>query len=412
MAVIAASLVSTTATNAAEPTEYEQYLLELVNRARANPTAEVSRVANETVTQPGYWGSYTGYNDYIGFLGAASLNEGPPQLGGAAYTIPPEPKQPLAFNTDLMDTARAYVALMQANDSVSHSLGGTTVEQRMSAQGYDTDDPTDSAQNGWLPGAENNSTNATSDPFDLAAYNGDIRAETIDLTHHRLFADPRSSGRGHRLTMMVSDWREAGIALSFGTDGAFNSMYANHVFALQNDRGPFITGVAYNDTVADKFYTPEANEALGGLSVTVSDTQTQQVVGTTSTFASGGYAVAVPADGTYDVRFASSSGDVDEVITGVVVGAENVKVDAIDPGSGGSGASAFEITSIVIRGGDVTITWSSTAGSRYRVRTSTDQTSWATITSSEMTASGATSSYTDTGAASQSRRRLYQVEQF
>ena len=29
---------------AAEPTEYEQYLLELINRARADPEAEVARV--------------------------------------------------------------------------------------------------------------------------------------------------------------------------------------------------------------------------------------------------------------------------------------------------------------------------------------------------------------------------------
>lgn len=48
--------------SAAEPTEYEQYMLELINRARANPVAEVTRLASESASQPGYWGGYYGFN--------------------------------------------------------------------------------------------------------------------------------------------------------------------------------------------------------------------------------------------------------------------------------------------------------------------------------------------------------------
>ena len=125
--VLILGLVIPVVSHSAEPTEYEQYLLELVNRARANPTAEVSRIDAEATSQPGYWGSYTRFNSYDGFAGAPSLNEGPPTLGGSVYRIHSAARQPLAFNPALIDGARAYVAQMQTSDSINHNLGGTSV---------------------------------------------------------------------------------------------------------------------------------------------------------------------------------------------------------------------------------------------------------------------------------------------
>ena len=64
------------------PTPAEQYLVELINRARANPVAEVQRLAND----PNWAGALP------------DLNEGLP-----AGTIPATAKQPLAINLFLTD---------------------------------------------------------------------------------------------------------------------------------------------------------------------------------------------------------------------------------------------------------------------------------------------------------------------
>src|SRR5215218_3843830 len=90
------------------PTDYEQYMLELLNRARANPSAEASRLG-------------------------ISLNEGLP-----AGTITSTAKQPLAFNTNLIDAARKHSAWMIANDTFAHAgENNTDPGDRMTAAGYD-----------------------------------------------------------------------------------------------------------------------------------------------------------------------------------------------------------------------------------------------------------------------------------
>ncbi|HBE16383.1 MAG TPA: hypothetical protein DEG17_05185 [Cyanobacteria bacterium UBA11149] len=74
---------------AIEPTAHEQYMLELVNRARLNPQAEVDR------------------NPYV-----ADLNE-----DLAPGTISNTPKQALAFNLQLIDAARQHSQWMLDTDT-------------------------------------------------------------------------------------------------------------------------------------------------------------------------------------------------------------------------------------------------------------------------------------------------------
>ena len=69
-----------------QPTAEEQYLLELVNRARQNPTAEAQ-------------------------LYGISLNE-----GLSPGTISETPKPPLAFNLNLIDAAREHSQWMLDTD--------------------------------------------------------------------------------------------------------------------------------------------------------------------------------------------------------------------------------------------------------------------------------------------------------
>ena len=90
-AILMTFAATTETVEAREPTDYEQYMLELVNRARANPNAEVARLSGEP------WGDDG--------TAVPDLNEGPPTLGGEPWTIPAGPHQPLAFNLDIVDAA-------------------------------------------------------------------------------------------------------------------------------------------------------------------------------------------------------------------------------------------------------------------------------------------------------------------
>src|SRR5439155_6210211 len=90
-----------------EPTAEEQFMLELINRARANPTAEAARLGID-------------------------LNE-----GIETDLISPAPKQALAFNVKLIQSARGHSQWMLDNDAVTHvETGGIDPADRMRAAGY------------------------------------------------------------------------------------------------------------------------------------------------------------------------------------------------------------------------------------------------------------------------------------
>ena len=109
------------------PTDFEQYQLELVNRARANPPAEVTRLSGAT------WGDDPAQVPGTAFPRPQTpdLNEGLP-----AGTISPAAKQPLAFNTSLIQAARDYSQTLIDNNAFEHEFGGTTPQSRMQAAGY------------------------------------------------------------------------------------------------------------------------------------------------------------------------------------------------------------------------------------------------------------------------------------
>src|SRR4051812_48822413 len=93
--------------SAAYPTALEQYVVELINRGRANPSAEAQRYG-------------------------VALNE-----GLAAGTISTAAKQPLAVNPYLTDGARNHSGWMLDTGTFSHTgSGGSNPGGRMSAAGY------------------------------------------------------------------------------------------------------------------------------------------------------------------------------------------------------------------------------------------------------------------------------------
>lgn len=284
------------------PTEFEQYQLELINRARANPNAEVTRLSGLT------WGD-------TGSPATPNLNE-----GLAAGTISSAAKQPLAFNTRLIQSAGNYSNTLLANDAFTHTFGGTTPQGRMTAAGY--------TFSGSFANGENIAVSASSGSFA-------INQQRVQDQYNGLFVDGNVGGRGHRLNLMNASYREVGIGIRaaggydlFASQGLpnANAIISTQDFAFSSapNSGPFITGVAYRDLITDNFYTPGAGEALGGLSVNVFLADTNTLIGTTTTFASGGYGISV-ANGTYDVQFVGSG--FNSLIENVTVSSLNVKVD-------------------------------------------------------------------------------------
>ncbi|MCB1203157.1 MAG: CAP domain-containing protein [Verrucomicrobiae bacterium] len=294
-------LLSTSGAFTREPTDLEQYYLELVNRARANPNAEVTRLSGET------WGD-------MGTPAAPNLNE-----GLVPGTISASAKQPLAFDPRLIDAADAYSQLLLDSEEFSHTAGGTTAKSRMEAQGYT-----------FIPASasgENLATTASTGPHP-------VNVERVDDHHSGLFIDGDVAGRGHRTNLMEPVFREVGIAILPDLDGqsifgpGFNDVLSTQDFATSSGR-VFITGVVYNDGNNNNFYDP--GESAGVLNLRV-ETLGGSQVGSGTTFASGGYSINLGAlaPGTYILVLEEGFGAEAEVQFSWT-GSTNVKADFVDP---------------------------------------------------------------------------------
>lgn len=263
------------------PTNIEQYMVELINRARANPAAEASR-------------------DGI------SLNEGLP-----AGTISTAAKQPLAINPYLTDSAKGHTQWMLSSGNFSHTgSGGSAPNNRMSAAGYNFVGPWTWAENiAWR------------------SFNGSSLTTTLaDQLQKDLFVDSPVPDRGHRTNILNSSIREIGAGF---TAGAFDGY--SHAGMLTTDfastaGNAFFTGVAYSDTVTkDNFYTP--GEGLAGVTITATRISDSAVFSTT-TFSSGGYSLQVPP-GTYQVMASGAGLAQPTAFSTVTIGSQNVKKDFV-----------------------------------------------------------------------------------
>ncbi len=261
------------------PTNYEQYLVELINRGRANPSAEASRYGID-------------------------LNE-----GLTAGTISAAVKQPLAINPNLTDAARKHSANMLSSSVFDHvETNGSDPGDRMTAAGY-------SFTGNWTWG-ENIAERGTT---------GAVNQLTFTAQEHQdLFVDSGIQGRGHRVNLMNGAFREIGAGLATGSFQGYNTLMGTEDFATSGS-SVFLTGVVYNDSAVtkDNFYTP--GEGLTGVTISAKNSSTNAVLSATS-WSSGGYSLALPA-GTYTVT--ASGGTLGGSVTynNVVIDTQNVKKD-------------------------------------------------------------------------------------
>ncbi len=255
--------------------DQEQLLLELVNRARANPVAEAQRFS-------------IGLND-----------------GLAAGTITTDPKQPLAPNQILTNIAAAHSLDMLNRDYFSHTTLGTTngAPERAVAAGYGT---TAVGENiAW--GGDTGPVNQNQQVLDRYA---------------SLFRSP-----GHRQNTLHPPYEEAGMGIEYGVFTADNVNYnagmVTENFGIRHVN-PYITGVVYTDSNNNNFY--DIGESIRSGNITVTNNSTGAAF-TDNIGVSGSYGIIVPA-GTYTVAATFRIGTTDYRSTSTVtVAAVNVKQD-------------------------------------------------------------------------------------
>ena len=260
----------------------EQLLIELINRARLDPQAEADR--------------------YLG----GDLNQG---IG--AGTLTNFTRQPLAGNDALNRAADAHSQHMLNVNMFEHTgIGDGTPGSRATGQGY--------------------GTNQVSENISARFENPTIDLNAAILENHRgLFQSPT----GHRQNMLNNNDREVGVGQQGGPyffQGQTwqTSMVTEKFSSFSNDI--FLTGVFYNDTNNDNFYS--IGEAVGNQTVTMGAMNAV-------TAAAGGYQIDVGnTTGFQNVMYANVNVNLE--FTG-----QNVKFDIVD------GASVYTSTNINIVSG-------------------------------------------------------------
>jgi serralysin len=222
----------------------EQYLLELINRARLDPAAEASRQG-------------------------VALTAGGADVSGAV-------KQVLAPNDALQTAATNHTAWMFANDVFAHQgAGGLTSLGRAENLGYYGRVGENLS---WL-GQQGSTESWVSSHFD------------------NLWSSP-----AHRPNTMRDEFKEIGLDVANGMGGlrGASGTAASIVTEVFGVRGPgaFVTGVAYTDRNDNGFYN--IGEGRSGVSIKVGST-------TDRTEGAGGYAVLTSPSGTTAVTVTAGS---------------------------------------------------------------------------------------------------------
>ncbi|HOY24067.1 MAG TPA: CAP domain-containing protein, partial [Cellvibrio sp.] len=259
-----------------QPTAQEVLVMELVNRARANPEAEAARYG-------------------------ISLNDG---ITGAA--IAATPKQPLAHNLLLIDAACAHSQWMLGADIFSHTgINDSTPSTRMSAAGY-------LFAGSWMSGENIAWGGTTGSSINLTNY---------ALQHHEgLFKSP-----GHRLNILEANFRELGIGQK---QGFFLSNGTNYVSSMltqnfaRSGSSYYLTGVVYKDLNNNEFY--DVGEGLSGINISFNGA-------TYPVYAAGAYSIPV-SNGTYNLTI---TGDAlgSAAFSTVQINNANVKMDVLLTGN-------------------------------------------------------------------------------
>ncbi len=268
-----------------EPTAEEQFMLEFINRARANPGAEGLRL--KATMDADILSAYAFFHVDLDMLVADF----------AGYPARP----PLAFNANLIAAARGHSQDMADHDFQGHTgSSGSSFTDRLASAGY----------TGWNAAAEN-----------VYAY-----TESVPHGHAGFVVDWGVPSLGHRQNIMNFAAGPVYTEIGIGIIGEVSNITAVGPLVVTEDFGSrngqlFVVGVVYRDNDLDGFYSP--GEGIGGITVTTSQGNFA------STSASGGYAIPLTGSaGNITVRAEGAAlGMMQEYQ--VALAGTNVKVDFI-----------------------------------------------------------------------------------
>ncbi|MDX2038991.1 MAG: hypothetical protein SFX72_20260 [Isosphaeraceae bacterium] len=321
---------------AAGPNEYEQYMLALINRARANPAAEAQRLVQLAQTDPVLIQATQDW-DLNAF--AARMN--------ALPALPP-----LAFNTRLAEAATVHNAWMASINGQDHSPAGFLTNPLI-ARASDGRAFYDVRRAKWVTAenvfafSENVVANSTIDYVEYFHAAFLIDWGNPDFGHLRNLMAPGPS-RAKRNDQPLS---EIGIDLATNVipsvppvsdpanpaNEGFNvgPAMVTQEFGWRSTAKPFVTGAVFHDRDADAFYDP--TEGLGGVTIRATRKGTRKSW-TTTTWDSGGFSLPL-ASGVYTIT--ASGGAVEGSWSSVVrVRKDNVAWD-LALGSIASGVSSL-----------------------------------------------------------------------
>ncbi|MFT5324090.1 MAG: Ca2+-binding RTX toxin-like protein [Planctomycetaceae bacterium] len=281
-----------------DPSPLEQESLELLNRFRDNPQAELDELLSSHPSPlTARDADVQAALDFFSVNGAA--------LESQFASLSPAP--PLAWNEALYDAAENHNDLMIQLDQQSHQLPGEAgLLDRDVAAGYDWEFSVRVGEN-------------------IFAYSQSV------IYGHAAFVIDWGFGpngiqepAGHRINMLDQGFQEIGISIVEESNPAtlVGPLVISQEFGRRGNYGnPAVVGVVYGDLNADGFYN--AGEGLSGVTVELSGTNGTF---TTTSLSAGGYQVKVPS-GTYTATASGGAlgGEIREF--DVMVGGSNVKVD-------------------------------------------------------------------------------------
>lgn len=294
------------------PTAMEQELLEMINRARANPQGEFNALITNASSKTGVTQEVTDALNYFG----VDLDSFRKLLSAEKAAAP------LAWNNKLAVAAEKHSKLLIEADAQSHQLPGEKgLGDRARAEGY--------------TGFQAVSENVYSYSHDAAhAHAGffidwGYDAQDVDGSG-RLLSDWKTRGdgiqdpSGHRDTILSSNrtLTEVGIGAIAVTDASkdVGPWVITQDFGHRFDYRAQVVGVVFKDGDKDNFY--DAGEGMGGVQIEIYNASHR--VSTTS-WSSGGYQVELPP-GSYTVSF-KVDGTTAPILRKFTMGSGNTKVD-------------------------------------------------------------------------------------
>ena len=290
-----------------DPTADQQYMLELINRFRANPQGELANLVN--FSSPGVWAG-TKSNDpsiayALNYFGVSASD-----LAAQFSSLTAAPA--LAWNSALNVSATSYSNLMVTADQQSHTLDGLSLDQRIVNGGYSAN---------WLQVGANLFASAQSPLHAHAAF-------VIDWGSGSGTTNGIQTPAGHRDLLLNAGMKEIGIGFqniaipgtnvsATGPDVVTEHLASQFRYDGTNSiSDASLTGSVFQDTIlADAFYTP--GEGLAGKEIDVYNDTTGILVASGFSNSAGGFNIALTGltDGTVYRVDAPGTGLADKTFT-------------------------------------------------------------------------------------------------